>query len=111
MSDTNLFVFDTNNFDQEVLGQKGLVLVDFWSDGCVPCKQLGRILEQLRTEVAPDVRIGTVKVNDNVALSQRYDVRGAPTLLFFKNGAVVETRTGVDRRQVLKKLVEEHAAP
>lgn len=110
MSDVNLAVFHEGNFDQEVLRQEGLVLVDFWSDGCVPCKQLGRILEQLRTEIAPDVRIGTVKVNDNGALAERYDVRGAPTLLFFRNGAVVETRTGVDRRQVLKKLVEEHGA-
>jgi thioredoxin 1 len=52
--------------------------------------------------------IGTVKVDDNPDLSERYEVRSAPTLLFFKGGAVVETRTGVDRRQVLKKLVEQH---
>lgn len=109
MGEIGLETFDTQNFESEVLTQKGLVLVDFWSEGCVPCKQLSRVLSQLATEVGPNVRIGTVKVNDNPTLSERYDVRAAPTLLFFKGGVVVDVRTGVDRRQVLKKLVEEHA--
>jgi thioredoxin 1 len=67
------------------------------------------VLTQLTTEIPPSVRIGTVKVNDNPELAERFGVRASPTLLFFKNGALVETRTGVDRRQVLKKLVELHA--
>jgi thioredoxin 1 len=86
-----------------------LAVVDFWSENCVPCKQLTRVLSQLVTEIPPSVRIGTVKVNDNPNLAERFGVRAAPTLLFFKDGALVETRTGVDRRQVLKKLVEMHA--
>ena len=89
--------------------QPGLAVVDFWSENCVPCKQLTRVLSQLVTEIPPSVRIGTVKVNDNPNLAERFGVRAAPTLLFFKDGALVETRTGVDRRQVLKKLVEMHA--
>jgi thioredoxin 1 len=108
MNEETLAVFDAENFDRNVLNHKGLVLVDFWSEGCVPCRQLSRILAQLRAEVGPDVAIGAVKVNDNPTLSERYAVRSSPTLLFFKDGAVVETRTGVDRRQVLKKLVEDH---
>jgi thioredoxin 1 len=48
-------------------------------------------------------------VDDNAALSERYGVRTSPTLLFFKSGTVVASRTGVDRRQVIKKLIEEYA--
>jgi thioredoxin 1 len=101
--------WDERNFDAEVLRRPGLAVVDFWSEGCVPCKQLTRVLAQLAAEIPPGVRIGTVKVNDNPVLVQRFDVRTSPTLLFIKDGTVVETRTGVDRRQVLKKLVEAHA--
>jgi thioredoxin 1 len=102
-------VFDDRNFDTEVLARPGLTVVDVWSPSCVPCRQLGRLLGQLATELPAGVRIGTVNADENAALLTRYHVRGVPTLLFFKNGAVVETRTGVDRRQVLKKAIETHA--
>jgi len=109
MSDSHFTVWTELNFDAEVLKQPGLAVVDFWSENCVPCKQLTRVLSQLATEIPPSVRIGTVKVNDNPDLAERFGVRTSPTLLLFKDGALVETRTGVDRRQVLKKLVEMHA--
>jgi thioredoxin 1 len=109
MSDSHFTVWTELNFDAEVLKQPGLAVVDFWSENCVPCKQLTRVLTQLATEIPSSVRIGTVKVNDNPHLAERFGVRASPTLLLFKDGALVETRTGVDRRQVLKKLVEMHA--
>ena len=109
MAESDFAVWDERSFDAEVLRQPGLAIVDFWSEGCVPCKQLTRVLTQIAAEIPQSVRIGTVKVNDNPQLAERFDVRAAPTLLFFKDGALVETRTGVDRRQVLKKLVEMHA--
>ena len=109
MDESNFAVWHERNFDAEVLRRPGLAVVDFWSEGCVPCKQLTRVLAQLTTEIPPSVRIGTVKVNDNPNLAERFGVRASPTLIFFKDGAVVETRTGVDRRQVLKKLVEMYA--
>ncbi len=109
MDENNFAVWTERNFEAEVLRQPGLAVVDFWSEGCVPCKQLTRVLTQLTTEIPQSVRIGTVKVNDNPELAERFGVRGTPTLLLFKDGALVHTRTGVDRRQVLKKLVETHA--
>jgi thioredoxin 1 len=102
-------VLDETNFSARVLQREGLTIVDFWSSSCVPCKQMDRLLTQLATEIPTDVLIGTVNSDQNPALVERYGVRGLPTLLFFKDGQVVETRTGVDRRQVLKKLVEAHA--
>jgi thioredoxin 1 len=105
MSET-LVALDAQSFDQQVLAQGKVAVVDFWSENCVPCKNLTRVLEQLRTEIDPGILIGTVKTEDNPDLIDRFDIRSTPTLLFFKDGAVVETRTGVDRRQVLKKLVE-----
>jgi len=108
-SDTGFLVFDAANFEAEVLARRGLTVVDVWSPSCVPCRQLSRLLGALATELPDGVRIGTVNADENAALVARYDVRSVPTLLFFKNGAIVETRTGVDRRQVLKKAIETHA--
>lgn len=102
-------VFDDANFDAEVLGRDGLTVVDFWSKTCIPCKQLKKVLGQVSGELPEGVVIGTVDGDENHELLARYGVRGFPTLLFIKGGEVVETRTGVDRRQVLKKAIEEHA--
>jgi len=109
MDHGDFVTWTTLNFDAEVLTQPGLVLVDFYSENCAPCNQLKRVLTQLSTEIPSSVRIGTVKVNDSPELAERFRVRASPTVLFFKGGAIVETRTGVDRRQVLKKLIELHA--
>jgi len=108
-ADTGFPAFTAANFEAEVLARPGLTVVDVWSPACVPCRQLGRLLGQLAGELPPGVRIGTVNADENAALLARYAVRGVPTLLFFKDGAVVETRSGVDRRQVLKKAIEAHA--
>ncbi|MBT5570515.1 MAG: thioredoxin fold domain-containing protein [Alphaproteobacteria bacterium] len=109
MAAEDFAVFDDSNFDAQVLGRDGLTIVDFWSTTCVPCKQLKKVLGQVAEDVPENVVIGTVNGDENLDLLARYGVRGFPTLLFIKNGEVVETRTGVDRKQVLKKVIETHA--
>jgi thioredoxin 1 len=109
MAASALAHFDDANFDAQVLQRGGLTVVDFWSETCIPCKQLSRVLEQLAEEIPESVVIGKVDSDKNPGLMERYNVRAVPSLLFFKDGALVETRTGVDRKQVLKKSVEAHA--
>lgn len=101
--------FDEGNFDHAVLQRPGLTIVDFWAEWCVPCKQMTRLLGEISGELPEGVLVGKVDADRNRALVERYGVRAIPTLLFFKGGAVVETRTGVDRKQVLKKAIEAHA--
>ncbi len=109
MAAQGLVEFNEANFEAEVLQRGGLTLVDFWSQTCVTCKQLGRVLEQLAEEVPESVIIGKVDSDLNPRLMQRFNIRAVPSLLFFKNGEVVETVTGVERKQVLKRSVETHA--
>jgi len=109
MTGKDLDTFDDQTFDQEVVSAEGLVLVDFWGENCASCRQLHRVLTQLAAEVPPEVRIGTVNATAHPDIAERYGIRSVPALLFFKQGEIVEMRTGVDRRQVLKKLVEAHA--
>jgi thioredoxin 1 len=108
MGDAAFASFTDASFEIDVLQRPGLTLVEFMSDACVPCRQLGRVLTQLSGEIGDSVLIGTVHAPDNPALVKQFGIATVPTLLLIKDGAVVETRTGVDRRQVLKKLVEEH---
>ncbi len=97
---------DNANFDSVVVARPGVSVVEFWSETCIPCRQMTRLLQQLATEIPPDVLIGQVDAEHNPALLARFGVRGLPTLLLFKDGAVVETRSGIDRKQVLRRAIE-----
>lgn len=108
MSTLEFTSLDDANFAPTVLARPGVSVVDFWSESCIPCRQMTRLLQQLAAEIPPGVLIGQVDADRNPALVERYGVRGLPTLLLFKDGALVETRTGIDRRQVLRRAIESH---
>lgn len=99
---------DDANFESTILARSSVSVVDFWSESCIPCRQMTRLLQQLAAEIPAGVLIGQVDADRNPALVERYRVRGLPTLLLFKDGALVETRTGIDRRQVLRRAIESH---
>ena len=109
MSDPGFLQLDDASFEAEVGQHPGLVVLDFWNQGCVPCKQLSRVLTELAPSLPEGVRVATVEASENPALASRFNVRSVPTLVFVKDGEVVEMRTGVDRKQVIKKIVETHA--
>lgn len=94
------------DFDTQVLARPGVSVIDFWSATCIPCKQMARLLQQIAGEIPSAVLIAKVDADNNPALVERYGVRSLPTLLMFKDGALKETRTGIDRKQVIKKAIE-----
>ena len=108
MTNPAFATLDDANFEPTILARSGVSVVDFWSESCIPCRQMTRLLQQLAGEIPPLVLIGQVDADRNPALVERYGVRGLPTLLLFKDGALVETRTGIDRRQVLRRAIESH---
>lgn len=95
-----------DSFENEVLQAKVPVLVDFYSDSCIPCKQMSPILSQLEEEYGEQVKIVKVNVNYDVELAGRYLVMGAPTFLVFVDGKVVNQSHGVKKKDELKELVE-----
>lgn len=109
VSDTTFPAIDTTSFAAQVLERPGLSVVDVWSATCVPCRQMTRLLAEIAADLPPQVMIGQLDADANPQLVERYGVRGLPTLLFFKDGKLVETRTGVDRKQVLRKAILAHA--
>lgn len=80
-----ILVLDQENFETEVLSAEGAVLVDFWAPWCVYCRRLSPVMERL-SQKEDFVRIGTVNIDEQPELEERYDIRVIPTLMLFKNG-------------------------
>ena len=90
---------DKNNFETEVLKNKGVVLVDFYATWCGPCKMTGPIIDQLAEEVKT-VKFVKVDVDQNQELSSQYQVFSIPTFLIFKDGQVVSQFVGAQSKEV-----------
>jgi thioredoxin 1 len=100
--------FTDADFDQEVLRSEVPVLVDFWGEGCGPCRQIAPIVDALSAEYAGKIKVGKVDAGNNIATAMRYHVRGVPTLLLFKGGGVVEERVGAIGKSEFHKMIDPH---
>lgn len=91
------------NFDQELGQGEETVAVDFWAEWCAPCRTIAPLLEELSAEYSGRVRVAKVNVDEQPGLAARYGIRSIPTLLFFKEGKVVDQVIGAVPRAHLKK--------
>ena len=108
MAGINTLTFTDAGFDLEVLRSDVPVLVDFWAEWCGPCRQMAPTIDLVATEYAGKVKVGKLDVDSNNATATRYNVRGIPTLLLFKGGAVVEQRVGAIGKSEVLKMLEAH---
>ena len=104
MSDTVKSV-TTDSFDEEVVKSQGLVMVDFWATWCGPCKIVAPVVEELAKEYEGKVTFAKLNTDENPAIASRYSIRGIPTLMFFKDGKVMDQVVGaVPKGQLKSKL-------
>ena len=93
-----------DNFKKEVLESKITVLVDFWADWCGPCKMVAPIIEEIAKELK-DAKVGKVNVDEQSELAAEYRIMSIPTLMVFKDGAVVKKAVGaVSKAEILNLL-------
>ncbi|MGD9943627.1 MAG: thioredoxin TrxA [Burkholderiaceae bacterium] len=95
-------------FEQDVLKSDSPVLVDYWAEWCGPCKMIAPILDEVSRDY--DGRLSVVKLNvdDNPATPAKYGIRGIPTLMLFKNGALVATKVGALSKSQLTLFLDSH---
>ncbi|MCC6370128.1 MAG: thioredoxin [Bacteroidia bacterium] len=90
-----------SNFEELVLKSDKPVLVDFWAEWCGPCRMVGPLVEELHNEYAGKAVVGKVNVDLNSNISANYGIRNIPTLLYFKNGQVVDKQVGAAPKATL----------
>lgn len=105
----NLVQLTDATFDSLVLRNPSLpVLVDFWAEWCGPCKALSPILDEIAAEYQDQVIVAKINIDDNPATAPKYHVRSIPTLLLFKQGAVVATQVGALSAKELGDFLKKH---
>ena len=82
-----------STFQDDISSQSNLVLVDFWAEWCGPCKQISPTLEEIANE-KENLNILKLNIDENPATPQKYNVRGIPTLMLFKDGKLIDTKIG-----------------
>lgn len=94
-----------SNWEQEVLNSDLPVLVDFWAPWCGPCRLIAPVVEEIAVEMEGKAKVVKVNTDENPNLAMKYGIRAIPTIMVFKNGRVVDTKVGVQPKEVLKALL------
>lgn len=108
MAGNNMAEVTDQNFEDQVLKATQPVLVDFWAPWCAPCRMIAPAVEAVAEQFAGKASVVKVNVDDNQAIAGRYNIRGIPTLLLFKEGQVREQIVGATSKDNIAKMVEKH---
>ncbi|WP_343190308.1 thioredoxin TrxA [Buchnera aphidicola (Mollitrichosiphum nigrofasciatum)] len=94
MNNSKIINLTDDNFNEKVLQEKKMILVDFWAEWCAPCKLLQPILEEIAEEFYKKIKIAKINIDLHPLTAPKYSIRGIPTLLLFKNGELLSTKVG-----------------
>ena len=99
-----------NNFESDVLRSDKPVLVDFWAQWCAPCRMLAPTVEAVAEKYQGTATVVKLNVDDNPQVSQRYGIKGIPTLILFKNGKEEERVVGATSKEAISRMIEKHVS-
>ena len=95
-------------FEDSILKNSGVCLVDFWAEWCGPCKQIGPILEEISNEMSNEVNIAKHNIDEEPNTPTKFGVRGIPTMLLFKAGELKATKVGATTKSNIVSWIKEN---
>lgn len=107
MAGANTQTFTDSNFDEQVLKNKGAVMVDFWATWCGPCQLAGPVVDELADEYKGKVTIGKLDVDANQETAAKYGVMSIPTVILFKDGQEVGRKVGFAGKPMYENLLKQ----
>lgn len=96
------------NFETEVLNSQVPVLVDFWAAWCAPCRMLAPVVDAIATKYEGKAKVVKLNVDENISTAGKYNIKGIPTLLLFKNGVIKEQIVGNTTKDTISKMLDNH---
>ena len=101
----SVVILNNENFDGEVLNEKGLYLVDFYANWCGPCKMVAPIVSEIAYTYKDKVKVGKVNVDDENDLAIKYKISSIPNLILFKDGKVCKTIVGYHPKEEIEEII------
>ena len=101
-----VFEVTSSNWDNEVLKAQGLVMIDFWAAWCGPCRMISPTVEELAKEYGGKIKVMKLNTDENPEIASRYKIMGIPTVIFFKDGNMLDQIVGVVPKQQLKAKID-----
>ena len=98
------------SFEKDVLQADKPVLVDFWAAWCAPCRMLAPTVEAVAEKYSNPARVVKLNVDENPSVSQRYGIKGIPTLILFKGGKEEERVVGATSKEAISRMIDKHVS-
>ena len=105
---SNIPNLTSNNWDNLVLNATGVVLIDFWAPWCVPCKMVGKVLDEIYDGYKDKMNFFKVNTDSEQQVAMKYGIRSIPTIMVFKNGQLVEQSVGALSKDKYIKMIEKY---
>jgi thioredoxin 1 len=99
-----------SSFEKDGLQSDKPVLVDFWAAWCAPCRMLAPTVDAIAEKYSANARVVKVNVDDNPSISQRYGIKGIPTLILFKGGKEEERVVGATSKDAISRMIDKHVS-
>jgi thioredoxin 1 len=97
-----------SSFETDVLKSEQPVLVDFWAEWCAPCRMLAPTVDAVAEKYAGQARVVKLNVDENPSVSQKYGIKGIPTLILFKGGKEEERVVGATSKDAISRMIDKH---
>ena len=106
MAGLNIINLTQDNFSKEVLESSTPILVDFWAEWCGPCKMIAPALDHIASEYQGRLKVAKLNIDENPMTPPKYNVRGIPTLMLFKNGSLEAQKVGALSKTQLAAFID-----